>query len=97
MTVSDKGGAMVYRILSDSIFNIYNVVTVIAALRELGLSHEEIKAGLNKAKIVETRFNVQKAGNVTVIMQMSKDKTPWRAPEPLIISAACPALKNLFL
>ncbi|NLT14981.1 MAG: Mur ligase family protein, partial [Clostridiales bacterium] len=74
MTVSDKAGSMSYKLLSDSIFNIYNVVTVVAALRELGLSHEEIKAGLDRTKIVETRFNAQKAGNVTVVMQMSKDK-----------------------
>ncbi len=74
MTVADRDGRMQLDLLSDSIFNIYNMVTVIAALREFGLSHDEIKTGFDKTKIVETRYNVQQAGDVKVVMQMSKDR-----------------------
>lgn len=74
MSVVDKSSELSYPLLSDSIFNIYNMVTVISILRELGLSHEKIKQGLEKTKIVETRYNTQKAGDISVIMQMSKDK-----------------------
>lgn len=74
MTVTDKDGEMPYKLLSDSVFNIYNMLTAIAVLRELGLTHEQIKEGLQKTTILETRFNICKAGDVSVIMQMSKDK-----------------------
>jgi UDP-N-acetylmuramoyl-L-alanyl-D-glutamate--2,6-diaminopimelate ligase len=97
MKVSDKSGAMEYKLLSDSIFNIYNMVTVIAALRELGLSHEEIKAGLEKTKILETRFNAQKAGDVTVVMQMSKDKNALAGSRAFDYISGLPGQKELIL
>jgi lipid II isoglutaminyl synthase (glutamine-hydrolysing) len=97
MTVSDRGGAMTYRLLSDSIFNIYNELTVVAALRELGLSHEEISAGLEKTKIVETRFNAQKAGDVTVVMQMSKDKNALAGSRAFDYISGLPGKKEIIL
>ncbi len=97
MTVSDQNGALSYKLLSDSVFNIYNLVTVIAALRELGLSHEDIKAGLEKTKIVETRFNAQKAGDVTVVMQMSKDKNALAGSRAFDYISGLPGQKELIL
>ena len=97
MTVSDKDGAASYSLLSDSIFNIYNMVTVVAALRELGLSHEEIRSGLDKTKIVETRFNAQKAGNVTVVMQMSKDKNALAGSRAFDYIGGLPGNKEIIL
>jgi UDP-N-acetylmuramoyl-L-alanyl-D-glutamate--2,6-diaminopimelate ligase len=97
VTVSDKGGSMSYRLLSDSIFNIYNMLTVIAALRELGLKHEEIRAGLEKTKIVETRFNAQKAGDVTVVMQMSKDKNALAGSRAFDYIGGLPGKKEIIL
>jgi hypothetical protein len=97
MTVSDKDGGASYRLLSDSIFNIYNMVTVIAALRELGFDHEEIRAGLDKTKIVETRFNARKAGNVTVVMQMSKDKNALAGSRAFDYISGLPGDKEIIL
>lgn len=97
MTVSDKGGASEYRLLSDSIFNIYNVLTVVATLRELGMTHEEIRLGLDKTKIVETRFNMQKAGNVTVVMQMSKDKNALAGSRAFDYISGLPGEKEIIL
>lgn len=97
MTVRDQSGEMSYRLLSDSIFNIYNMVTVIAALRELGLSHDEIKEGLEKTKIVETRYNAQKAGDVTVIMQMSKDKNALAGSRAFDYISSLPGDKEVIL
>jgi UDP-N-acetylmuramoyl-L-alanyl-D-glutamate--2,6-diaminopimelate ligase len=97
MTVSDKAGSLSYKLLSDSIFNIYNMVTVIATLRELGLAHEEIKARLEKTKIVETRFNTRKAGDVTVVMQMSKDKNALAGSRAFDYISGLPGQKELIL
>ncbi len=97
MTVADKSGEMSYSLLSDSIFNIYNMVTVIAVLRELGLGHEEIKQGLGKTKIVETRYNAQKAGDVTIIMQMSKDKNALAGSRAFDYISSLPGRKEIIL
>ena len=97
MTVSDRDGGAAYRLLSDSIFNIYNMVTVIAALRELGFTHEEIRTGLDKTKIVETRFNARKAGNVNVVMQMSKDKNALAGSRAFDYISGLPGNKEIIL
>lgn len=97
MTVTDKDGELSYHLLSDSIFNIYNVVTVIATLRELGFSHEEIKHGLEQTKIVETRFNAQKVGDITIVMQMSKDKNALAGSRAFDYISGLPGKKELIL
>lgn len=75
MTVHEKDGAAYpYDLITDSIFNIYNMMAVIAALRQLGLSHETIRARFAGTKILESRLSEEKIGGVNVIMQMSKDK-----------------------
>lgn len=97
MTVSDQDVKESFGLLSDSIFNIYNMVTVIATLRELGLSFDAIKAGLEKTKIVETRFNAQKAGDVTVVMQMSKDKNALAGSRAFDYISGLPGDKEIIL
>ena len=97
MTVSDRGGSAEYKLLSDSLFNIYNMVTAIAVLRELGLSHEEIAEGMTKTKIVATRYNEDRAGNVGVIMHMAKDKNALAGSRAFDYVAAKPGKKELIL
>ena len=75
MTVREKdGAAWPYSLITDSIFNIYNMMAVIAALRQLWLGHETIRARFAGTKILESRLSEEQIGGVNVIMQMSKDK-----------------------
>lgn len=97
LTMTDKRGELSYSLLSDSIFNIYNQVTVIAMLRELGFSHDKIKLGFSKTKIVSTRYNAQKAGNVTIISQMSKDKNALAGSRAFEYISNLPGNKELIL
>lgn len=76
MQVSDKGGNYEYPIINDSIFNIYNVLSVIAVLRETGMRHEEIFKYLSNVKIVASRFNERTEGGLTIVLQMAKEKNP---------------------
>lgn len=73
MTVHDKSGQGQYRLISDGIHNIYNMVTVISLFRELGYEHKHIADLMNQVKIVETRYSEIKAGDVTVVRQMAKE------------------------
>ena len=74
MRVRDCGGEGSYALLSDSIFNVYNMVTAVAVLRERGLSHGEISALMAKCHIVSSRHNEERVGDVTLVMQMAKEK-----------------------
>lgn len=72
MRVKDKNGEGEYRLISDSIFNVYNMVTVISIARELGMSHEEIAKIMDGMEVVATRYGSEKVGNVTLTNQMAK-------------------------
>ena len=74
MTICEGGQAHDYALITDSIFNVYNMVTVSAVLRELGLSHEEIAQSMGASAITASRHSQEKVGNVTLIKQMSKEK-----------------------
>ena len=70
--VKDAESSGEYRLISDSIFNVYNMVTVISIARELGMSHEEIAKIMDGMEVVATRYGSEKVGNVTLTNQMAK-------------------------
>jgi len=72
MSVSDKQGSGKYNLISDSIFNIYNELSVIALLRELGISHDEIASAMGRANIMVSRYREDREGDIRVVMQLSK-------------------------
>ncbi|MDR0917583.1 MAG: MurT ligase domain-containing protein [Oscillospiraceae bacterium] len=74
VTVRDSGGEGAFKLPSDSVFNVYNVVTVVAALRELGFGFGEIARAMDAVKIIESRYNERSENGTRVIMQMSKDR-----------------------
>ncbi len=74
MTVREGGREYPYTLITDSLHNVYNMVTVIAALRQLGFSHETIARRMASVRVPSSRLSAGKIGGVNVIMQMSKDK-----------------------
>ena len=74
MRLRDSEKVAEYPLLSDSIFNVYNMVTVITVLREMGYSHEKIFSAMKKSAIVASRHNEEQVGDVTLVMQMAKEK-----------------------
>ena len=74
MVVEDGSGDQEYTLINDSVFNVYNMVAVIALLRELGMSHDKIRTYMSRVKIVETRFSEKTENGLTVVMQMAKEK-----------------------
>ncbi len=97
MLVRDAGGEARYRLLSDSVFNIYNELTAIAVMRELGMSHGEIQKLTAGLKIVESRYKAEHVGNVDVIMQMSKDRNPLASSRAIDYVTHRPGDKELLL
>lgn len=97
MSLREGGTNYRYRLISDSVPNLYNMVTVIAALRQLGYSHDEIIPLLAKASITSTRYQAEQVGHVTLIRQMSKEKNALAGSRTFQYIAQRPGRKELLL
>ena len=97
MTVSDGKGEGRYKIINNSIFNIYNMVSAIAVMRELGFSHEKIAAKLEGMSIVKSRFAEDTRGDLTVMLQMAKEKNPLANSRALDYIAGLEGKKEIIL
>lgn len=75
-TVKTADGEEEYPLVSSSVFNTYNQVTVVAMLRTFGLSAEAIAKSFSHLKIVETRFTSAQKNGVEVITNMTKGQNP---------------------
>ena len=75
-TVTHDGKQETFHLINDNIVNVYNFCGAVAVLTEFGLSYEQISKGLAEAKIVKTRFDRLKAGNMNITMQLSKGQNP---------------------
>ena len=75
-TVKTHEGVEKYPLVSSSVFNTYNQVTVVAMLRTFGLSAEAIAKSFSHLKIVESRFTSVEKNGVEVITNMTKGQNP---------------------
>ena len=82
ITVAHDGTLEKYPMVSDSIFNIYNELTVVAFLRTFGISSKDIYKALAETKIVDTRYRSDFAGGIHVISTMAKS---WIAPAVSVV------------
>ena len=78
MKVTLKNGNFeeTYDLISDNIINIYNIVTVITVLKQIGLSKEQINESLKKQKIVDTRYSEEVVNGVKIITHLAKGMNP---------------------
>lgn len=65
-----------FELISNSVFNIYNEVTVISVLTELGLSADAIRKGFSESAIVESRYSDTKINGLEVITHLAKGHNP---------------------
>lgn len=75
-TVRHHGNEEVFTLINDNIVNIYNFCGAIALLNAFGLSYEQINKGFTKSKIVKTRFEEAKSGDLNITMIMAKGQNP---------------------
>lgn len=86
-----------FKLINDSVFNIYNVVALVALLREIGYKASDIKEMLEGIEIVKTRFNEKKIGTYTFIRQMSKEKNALASTRVFDYVSSRPGDKELVL
>lgn len=74
--VEYKNKVQDYKIVSDSIMNIYNELAVISLFNELKFSMKDIKKGLENTNIVESRYFKEKVNNIEIINYLAKGQNP---------------------
>lgn len=65
-----------YDLISDNIINIYNILTTIVVLKQIGLSSSQINESLKKQKIVDTRYSEETVNNLKIITHLAKGMNP---------------------
>ncbi len=66
----------IYPLLNSSLINVYNSVSAIAFLRELGVPEEDIAKKMAALSINETRYNEAEAGEKKIILHLAKGQNP---------------------
>ncbi len=75
LNVSHNGAESTFPLISDITFNIYNELTVITTLLELGFSPEQVYQMVEKIQVPDSRLNQTNVGGVTVVQAMSKGQS----------------------
>ena len=75
--VREKDGSAVYRLLNDSVFNIYNVVAAVALFRQLGYPREKIQHFFSSMDIVGSRYDARQVGDSVIHLMLAKDKNAF--------------------
>ncbi len=76
MTIWERGVEQKYNLINNSIFNIYNQLTITALLRETGFTPDEIRKGLASLKLPEYRFTQFDEGGIHFVDMMAKEHNP---------------------
>ncbi len=76
MTLQNGNLEEEYDLISDNIINIYNMLTVITVLKQIGLSKEQINNSMKKQKIVDTRYSEEEVNGIKIITHLAKGMNP---------------------
>jgi UDP-N-acetylmuramyl tripeptide synthase len=77
MTFDDGTEEMKFRLMGQGIFNIYNEVSVITLLRQLGYPLDRIRDAVDKIGITKSRFDEKVIGGITFRMMLCKDRNAY--------------------
>jgi len=75
LTITHEDDQMQFPLISDVLFNIYNEVTVITTLLELGIAKEQVYELVKKIHVPDSRLNHTVVGGVKVVQAMSKGQS----------------------
>ncbi len=75
LSIRVNGQIKRYPLISTILFNVYNQLTVITTLLELGYSSEEVYQLVGKIQVPDSRLNQTVVNGVTVVQAMSKGQS----------------------
>ena len=97
LTINCRGSEATFPLISCVTFNIYNELTVITTLLELGLSVEEVYQMVEKIQVPDSRLNQTNAGGVTVVQAMSKGQSCISSCRTFDFVSSQPGKKSVIL
>ena len=74
--VCHKNKKNMYKIVSNSIMNIYNELAIIALFSELKFGQDNIENSFNSIEVVETRYSSEVVNNIEIINYLAKGQNP---------------------
>lgn len=75
LSILAKGETHVYPLISDITFNIYNELTVITTLLELGIPSDRVCSLVEKIRVPDSRLNHVTVSGITIVQAMSKGQS----------------------
>lgn len=75
LTLTHNGKDIVFPLISEITFNIYNQLTVITTLLEIGISEEKVLELVNKIHVPDSRLNETVVNGIKVTQAMSKGQS----------------------
>ncbi|MDR2197687.1 MAG: MurT ligase domain-containing protein [Coriobacteriales bacterium] len=97
LSVQMPAGPATFRLLNDSVFNIYNQMAALAALREAGLDVEQLTSAFSAIKLTESRYHAEECGSVRLVMQLAKGQNAIACSRAFDYIAQQPGRKALVL
>ena len=97
LTVRTGGQDEVYRLIHKAVFNLYNELTVIAMLRELGFTYERVSGIVDQIHVPDSRYNETTVGPVTVVQTLSKGQSAVSVSRTFELAMQKPGRKAIIL
>lgn len=72
MSVKEAGETHAYKLTANAVYNIYNSLSVIALLREMGYPSEKIASAFDSLKVVQSRFWEEEINGKSLTVIMAK-------------------------
>lgn len=95
--VADSVGTGHYKLLNESVFNIYNVVSAVALLREMGYTHARIEEFFKNLNIVGSRYDEEKIGSRILYRLLAKEKNAFATTRVFDYIGGLPGDKEIIL
>jgi UDP-N-acetylmuramyl tripeptide synthase len=97
ISVAYESDTAEFALPGDSIFNIYNALTVYAGLREIGLTNSDAVKVLTNSVIPDSRYNETDVNGLKIIMHMGKERNALACSRAFEYVASKPGKKELIL
>lgn len=97
MTVRHQDRSTVYPLISDTLHNTYNELTVITVLSTLGVDDAKIREAVESLEVTKTRYNHMKVGEIDLVTTISKGQNAVACSIVFNYVASQPGKKELLL
>ncbi len=97
VTFTSKLGEKRFRLLNESVFNMYNELILLSLLVELGYDYDTLEDIIKHIGITKSRYNSEIINDIEIAMQMAKDKNAYACSRAFEYISSRPRNKEIVL